>query len=122
MNFQNGNKTFISLKEAAKICPYSYDYLRLRARQGRLKAIKIAGKWLTKKEWLDEYIQRAELWKQKRNKTQITKKQKQEIQAQPQSQTQVPTPFLKPSPSLPTPQPSLSLKPLLLSVFLLLFL
>jgi len=115
---------YITLKQASKLCPYSAQYLGLRARQGKLKAIKVGRDWITTKEWLQEYIQKTEAWKQKRNKTQIKKQQKQEIQtqAQPQPQTQVPTPSLKPSPSLPTPQPSLSLKPLLLSVFLLLFL
>lgn len=49
-------KEYISLKEATKYCPYSPDYLKLRARQGKLKAIKIARNWVTTKEWLEEYL------------------------------------------------------------------
>jgi len=47
---------YLSLGEAAKYCNYSPDYLKLRARQGKLMAIKIGRNWATKKEWLDEYI------------------------------------------------------------------
>lgn len=47
---------YISLKEAAKHCDYSQDYLKLRARQGKLKAIKIGRNWFTTKTWLNEYI------------------------------------------------------------------
>ncbi len=47
---------YISLGEAAKHCNYSPDYLKLRARQGKLKAVKIGRNWATKKEWLDKYV------------------------------------------------------------------
>ena len=46
---------YISLKEAAKYCPYSQDYLKLRARQGKLKAVKMGRNWFTTREWLEEY-------------------------------------------------------------------
>jgi len=46
---------YISLKEAAKYCPYSQDYLKLRARQGKLKAIKMGRNWFTTITWLEEY-------------------------------------------------------------------
>lgn len=46
---------YISLKEAAKYCPYSPDYLKLRARQGKLKAFKKDRNWFTTKEWIEEY-------------------------------------------------------------------
>ncbi len=49
-------KDYISLAEAAKHCSYSQDYLSLRARQGKLKATKLGRNWVTKKEWLAEYI------------------------------------------------------------------
>lgn len=48
-------KTYISLKEAVKYCPYSQDYLKLRARQGKLRAEKMGRNWFTTKEWLQEY-------------------------------------------------------------------
>ncbi|MCX6789303.1 MAG: FG-GAP-like repeat-containing protein [Candidatus Gribaldobacteria bacterium] len=48
---------YISLTEAAeKYTEYSQEYLSLRARQGKLKAVKIGRNWLTKKEWVEEYI------------------------------------------------------------------
>ena len=47
---------YISLQKAAKYCPYSQEYLSLRARQGKLKAVKLGRNWLTKKEWLEEYL------------------------------------------------------------------
>lgn len=50
---------YISLQEAAKYCGYTPEYLNLRARQGRLKAVKFARNWLTKKEWLQEYLDNA---------------------------------------------------------------
>jgi len=46
---------YISLKEAAKYCPYSSDYLKLRARQGKLRAVKMGRNWFTTKEWLKIY-------------------------------------------------------------------
>ena len=46
---------YISLKEATKYCNYSQDYLKLRARQGKLKAVKIGRNWVTTREWVEEY-------------------------------------------------------------------
>jgi hypothetical protein len=51
------NKThYISLQEATKYCDYSQEYLSLRARQGKLKAIKIGRNWATREEWVKEYL------------------------------------------------------------------
>ena len=47
---------YISLGKAIKYCNYSQEYLSLRARQGKLKAIKIGRNWVTKKEWIKEYL------------------------------------------------------------------
>ena len=47
---------YISLKKATEYCSYSQEYLSLRARQGKLKAIKFGRNWVTKKEWLNEYL------------------------------------------------------------------
>ncbi|MDP3794455.1 MAG: hypothetical protein Q8R13_00805, partial [bacterium] len=46
---------YITLKEAAASTPYSQEYLSLRARQGRLKAIKKNDVWYTTRAWLEEY-------------------------------------------------------------------
>ena len=48
------SNNYISLRQATKYCDYSPDYLKLRARQGKLKAIKIGRYWVTQKEWLEE--------------------------------------------------------------------
>src|SRR3989344_3984983 len=47
---------YISLQEATKFCEYTQEYLSLRARQGKLKAVKFGRNWLTKEEWLQEYL------------------------------------------------------------------
>lgn len=51
---------YISLQEATKLCQYSQEYLSLRARQGKIKSIKFGRNWVTKKEWLDEYLSKIE--------------------------------------------------------------
>ena len=56
-------REYISLNEAAKFSGYSQEYLSLRARQRKLKAVKIARNWLTTKEWIDEYLERARNYK-----------------------------------------------------------
>ncbi|HNV97132.1 MAG TPA: hypothetical protein PKL13_02320, partial [bacterium] len=57
MNEQNKNQKeiYITLAEATKYCSYSQEYLSLRARQGKLKSVKIGRNWKTKKEWVEEY-------------------------------------------------------------------
>lgn len=55
MNYESEN--FISLQEAAKYCDYSQEYLSLRARQGKLKSIKLGRNWVTKMEWLKDYLE-----------------------------------------------------------------
>jgi len=47
---------YISLAKASEICDYSQEYLSLRARQNKLKAVKFGRNWVTKKEWLDDYL------------------------------------------------------------------
>ncbi|MFW6282477.1 MAG: hypothetical protein ACOC1P_00285 [Minisyncoccales bacterium] len=81
---------FISLKEAAKHCQYSQEYLSLRARQGKLKAKKIGRNWATTKEWVKEYEKKMEAYKKgkkyepekekkKKNKEEPKKKEKKVI-------------------------------------------
>ena len=60
------NHKYIPLAEAAKYCSYSADYLKLRARQGKLKAVKIGRIWVTKKEWVKEYVREMERYKKER--------------------------------------------------------
>jgi hypothetical protein len=46
---------YLTLHQATKFCNYSQDYLNLRARQKKLKAVKMGRNWMTTREWLDEY-------------------------------------------------------------------
>lgn len=55
---------YMSLQKAASSCLYSQEYLSLRARQKKLKAVKIGRNWSTTKEWLDEYIDKSEAYKE----------------------------------------------------------
>lgn len=59
------SQEYISLFDAAKFCPYSEPYLRLRARQGKLKSIKIGKKWMTTKDWIQDYILQSKAWNEK---------------------------------------------------------
>jgi len=47
---------FLSLGEAAKLVPYSQEYLSLLARRGRLAAVKIGKNWHVTQEALDDYL------------------------------------------------------------------
>src|SRR3989338_1165703 len=47
---------YITLQEAAKLCRYSQEYLSLRSRQGKLKALKFGRNWVTKKDWVEDYL------------------------------------------------------------------
>lgn len=53
-------KNLIPLSEAEEFCEYSADYLKLRARQGKLKAEKDGRIWVTKKSWVEEYEEKME--------------------------------------------------------------
>ncbi|HEY0090702.1 MAG TPA: hypothetical protein VGB37_17765, partial [Candidatus Lokiarchaeia archaeon] len=74
------SENYISLLEATKICKYSQEYLSLRARQGKLKALKIGRNWVTKKEWLEQYLVKADDYKNNLNgngkKNKIKKEEK----------------------------------------------
>ena len=56
---------YISLQEATQYCSYSRDYLKLRARQGKLKSVKLGKKWMTTLVWIDEYTLRMQEWSDK---------------------------------------------------------
>lgn len=50
----------MSLQDATKYCDYSQEYLSLRVRQGKLRGLKFGRNWVTKKEWLEEYLKNVE--------------------------------------------------------------
>ena len=54
-NYSNEDK-YISLADASQLCSYSQEYLGLRARQGKLKAVKVGRDWVTTENWLSDYI------------------------------------------------------------------
>jgi len=51
-------KQFLSLAEAAKLTPYSAEYLSLLARKGLIAAVKIGKDWHVTSEALNEYMAR----------------------------------------------------------------
>lgn len=55
---------FITLHEATSYCNHSQDYLNLLVRKNKLRAVKVGRNWVTKKEWLEEYLESV---KNKRN-------------------------------------------------------
>lgn len=55
---------YITLQKATDFCSYSQEYLSLRARQGKLKTVKIGRNWHTTREWLQAYIEKAEGYKE----------------------------------------------------------
>lgn len=65
MDQENDNNKYISLVEATKFCSHSQEYLSLRARQGKLKAVKFGRNWVTTREWLKEYIGKVDEFKLK---------------------------------------------------------
>ena len=54
----NTDKTseYISLAQAAKETGISKDYFRICIQKNYLRGIKFGRNWVTKKEWVDEYI------------------------------------------------------------------
>ena len=50
------DERLVSLKEIADFSPYSQEYLSLRARQGKLDAVKIENMWYSSKQALKEYL------------------------------------------------------------------
>jgi len=47
---------FITMAEAAKVSPYSKDYLNILARRGSIPALKLKRNWVVTKEALQKYI------------------------------------------------------------------
>ena len=62
-------RKYISLSEAAIYSGcYSQEYLSLRARHGKLKAVKFGRNWVTTKEWLNEYLEGVNNYKNNQKK------------------------------------------------------
>ena len=53
---QKGKIKYLTLFEASGKCNYSQEYLSLRARQGKLRSMKIGRNWYTTEDWLIEYL------------------------------------------------------------------
>jgi len=68
------NKNLISLQDATKFCNYSQEYLSLRARRKKLKAVKVGRNWMTTKEWIDAYLKRVGDYKEILEQKQAAKK------------------------------------------------
>jgi excisionase family DNA binding protein len=51
-------KKLLSLSEAAKLTPYSQEYLSLLARKGLIGAVKVGRNWKVSQSELDEYIRK----------------------------------------------------------------
>ncbi len=86
-------QNYISLSEAAKYSGrYSQEYLSLRARQGKLKAVKIGRNWVTTKKWVDEYIKRVEEYK-----SQISDRKKLAIPGKTQKKQEIKKEITKPT-------------------------
>jgi hypothetical protein len=50
------NTQFITLAQAAKVSPYSKDYLNILARRGAIPAFKLKRNWVVSKESLLQYV------------------------------------------------------------------
>lgn len=49
-------RELITLKQAAEISGLSYSHLRLLARQGKIRAIRLGHEWFTTAKDVDEYL------------------------------------------------------------------
>jgi hypothetical protein len=56
VNDTDDKTRLISLPEAAELYGFSPDYLRNLAQKGRLKAQKVADRWITTPQNMEEYI------------------------------------------------------------------
>ena len=116
------NNEYISLAEATKHCEYSQEYLSLRARQGKLKAKKIGRNWVTKEEWLKQYIAKTKEYNnwmaaKQIQKTKVASVDKPPTKKKPKLQL-VAVRRVAPPPNLPVeakkPKTSFSFRPILI--------
>ncbi|HEV8601701.1 MAG TPA: helix-turn-helix domain-containing protein [Patescibacteria group bacterium] len=61
MRTQSTTVELLPLKDAAKLTPYSAEYLNLLARKGKIKARKIGRDWLITKSELLDYLKKQHL-------------------------------------------------------------
>lgn len=66
MEKPSAQSAYISLEQAAERVPYSAQYLGLRARQGKLKSVKIGRSWFTTEEWLKSYAKNVRTYRKKK--------------------------------------------------------
>jgi len=93
----DSGRQYISLQEAAQYCGYSQEYLSLRARQGKLKAVKIGRNWVTTKEWVQGYEKKVKEYNnQLRAEELAVSKQKAQEFKLPELKLSFPKQFLKP--------------------------
>lgn len=95
------NHNYISLREAAEYTGYSQEYLNLRIRQKKLKGIKIGRNWATTKEWMNEYVERVNNYKNQRAESKA-KKEREKKKPIPPTSSFTPTPT--PAPFQPGPR------------------
>lgn len=62
---------YITLQDATKFCSYTQEYLSLRARRGKLKAVKLGRNWFSTRDWLEEYITKSESYKRQKESRQV---------------------------------------------------
>lgn len=67
-------REFIPLKKAAHIFGYSRNYLSSLANEGKLKAIKIGGEWMTTENWMRFYIKKKNPLKDRKYREKKAKK------------------------------------------------
>ena len=65
----NEKKQFLSLADAAKLTPYSAEYLSLLARKGLIAAVKIGKDWHVTPEALNEYMARLKSRKRRKERS-----------------------------------------------------
>jgi excisionase family DNA binding protein len=50
--------SLLSVSQAAKLTPYSAEYLSLLTRKGKLPAVKVSRDWLTTKQAVRDYVKK----------------------------------------------------------------
>ncbi|TSC95568.1 MAG: hypothetical protein Athens101410_442 [Parcubacteria group bacterium Athens1014_10] len=73
-DFQGDRNKRILLSEIYRYTPYSQEYLSLRARQGKLKAVKLGRDWMTTVNWMRDYLDGVDNNKNIDSKTRSDKK------------------------------------------------
>lgn len=68
-DYKGDKNKYISLTEASRYTPYSQEYLSLRARQGKLKAIKLGRDWQTTMNAVSDYMREIDFEDGRQKKT-----------------------------------------------------